>query len=114
MSTPKIIVSQQIHAVRTAATDSIWREDIEAGLRAALATLTAIDRHKDGMRILILHLREQLAAGASAYDVPDPQQTRALLSHPAVRELVETFPDLTLYGTAPITPAANGGAHGTP
>jgi hypothetical protein len=108
MSTP-IPIALQREAVRLAV-DSIWNDATERTLLAAVATLETIDRHKDGLRILILHLREQLAAGASAYDVPDPQQTRALLAHPAVRELVETFPDLTLYGTAPVT----GGAHGTP
>lgn len=71
-----------------------------ARLRAAHATLRLVEAHADGLRILIAHLR------AVHYgEPPTADDTAALIAHPAVREVLATFPEAEIAEIRPSAPA---------
>lgn len=77
-------------------------------MRAAAATLRAVQRHADGLRALISYLgRVRGDAAAVVWDdhMPGAAEASALLEAPGVKELVAAFPDSTLTAIAP-APAA--------
>jgi hypothetical protein len=84
-----------------------------AHLGAAAATLRIIAQHADGLRALIKHL-QRAAASDTAPEPPSPDETAALLAHPAVAELILNFPEAVLVGIAAVTsPALDAASLGT-
>ncbi len=84
-----------------------------AAMRAALATLQIVDRHADGLRLLLRFLQRKLAERDGltglpkplAARMPDDTETELLLQQPAVRAVLEAFPGATIAGvTTPWTP----------
>lgn len=68
-----------------------------AAMSAALATLKVVEANANGLRQLLLHLRK------SQRDAPpSPEETAALMAHPAVVELIKGFPDAVVSGIKPI------------
>lgn len=66
-------------------------------LMAVLATLAAVERHAEGLRLLITYLIRHDGAA-----VPPPDGERAaILAHPAVRAVMESWPDGRVAITEP-------------
>ena len=77
-------------------------ERIATRLDAAAHILRFVERHGDGLRPLIAYLRDkQAVARGTLLANPSDAEAAALLSHPAVREVVAVFPDA---GIAEIRP----------
>lgn len=70
-------------------------------LRAAAATLRVVAAHADGLRLLVQYLR---AAKPHAGEMPGETETEMLLAQPAVRAVLDAFPDATLVSIEPIAP----------
>lgn len=70
-------------------------------LGAALATLRLVQQYADGVRKLILFLR---AANLEPGETPTTEERDALLTNPAVRELVRTFPGAEIVAVRPAPP----------
>jgi len=64
-----------------------------AQLHAALSTLQFIERHADGLRLLVKFLRE---ADLQPKEQPSEEERQHLLAHPAVRAVVDAFPDASI------------------
>ncbi len=68
--------------------------------------LRLFDEYKDGLRHLIEFLRARdTDARRCLYTDPNDAETAALLSHPAVRPVIEAFPDAQLAGVEPLRAA---------
>lgn len=72
---------------------------IETHCHLGAATLRIIDTHADGLRHLIEFLRgKRTDARRRLLANPSDAEAAALLSHPAVRVVLETFPEAVLDG----------------
>lgn len=74
-------------------------------LRAAAATLRWMAGHAEGLRTLARFLM-QTGAGVE----PTPDERAALLAHPAVRAVLDDWPEAEVVGIRPITIQAPEGA----
>ena len=66
-------------------------------LMAVLATLAAVERHAEGLRLLITYLIRNDGAAVP----PDDGERAAILAHPAVRSVMESWPDGRVVITEP-------------
>jgi hypothetical protein len=90
-------------AHQVAAVERIARREATPDILAALATLRLIADHADGLRALIKYLR---AADLQPGETPSAEETRALMAHPAIAEIVRHFPDAEVTAIHPVTPPA--------
>lgn len=78
---------------------------IEMHCHIGAATLRIVDQYADGLRHLIEFLRaRQTDERRRLLSPPTPEETTALLAHPAVRGVIAAFPDAVLAGVGAIPP----------